>query len=683
MESSYLRGEEFSGRAFISFFPNQTNSFSKEQIDSCTNQGYEAFLWISLTVVAMSIPVGILGNLMVFTSVYSNKSLRSANNALLMNLAVADLMTCTLSAPISWIVILMAIMVGHAEWEIPTVMCSIQVYFHIMSYSVQLVTLALIGLERHAAITHPFEKKKKRKRVTIGIITAWILGFLFGIISVMFLSSTPIFVLCSCSGNQDRSYFGSAHLYILTPLGISCFIVVVYYYFKIYLIVRKHVKERDVTLGGGYNEDNQPGRRFGFLDIFLRPPFCQNCRANRVAPTNGLPTLETQQATHTEEEEPVHSTKSADNTPPPLPRTQTHGSITVGNIGSSQESMLRQVSEKSSFVSRLEISSCLSSSSNADRTEGMTVVDERIIRNRPFTSDSISRDRLKKQTLCYDLNNCANTAASNARVKLNSENVGFVLSGNQLDIYDQSYEIYSPSCSSSPSGVQEISKDIFLKTQSKIVVEPYSVSGHVYNSSRSLPNLSDNQEGLRRTYREDQTIVEQHNSCDTKTKKVEQHDFQLDSDKNTLNIGVLPATEGTYLSADINMSNETEAAGKDENAATESQIQDVAASANVVGSVCVFNPKNRERGRRSVEAGTAKRAAYIIIVFSLCWLPLFVVTLLNASSLTVTSLYMLVFFSCTVLFSSAVNPIVYTVVNRSFRQEFKKILRKPTKCLPG
>ena len=49
-------------------------------------------------------------------------------------------------------------------------------------------------------------------------------------------------------------------------------------------------------------------------------------------------------------------------------------------------------------------------------------------------------------------------------------------------------------------------------------------------------------------------------------------------------------------------------------------------SADIQGSVCVMNPEIRARGKRSMELKTAKRASYIIGVFSLCWLPLFVVS---------------------------------------------------------
>lgn len=97
-------------------------------------------------------------------------------------------------------------------------------------------------------------------------------------------------------------------------------------------------------------------------------------------------------------------------------------------------------------------------------------------------------------------------------------------------------------------------------------------------------------------------------------------------------------------------------------------------SGDIQGSVCVMNPEIRARGKRSVELKTAKRASYIIGVFSLCWLPLFVVSYVD----TRPDVDILV--TCIATMSAALNPLVYTVVNKAFRTEFVKILSKMTRC---
>ncbi|XP_072041541.1 uncharacterized protein [Amphiura filiformis] len=97
---------------------------------------------------------------------------------------------------------------------------------------------------------------------------------------------------------------------------------------------------------------------------------------------------------------------------------------------------------------------------------------------------------------------------------------------------------------------------------------------------------------------------------------------------------------------------------------------------DIYGSVCVYNPKSkktRERGRRNIEAKTAKRASYIIGVFTLCWFPLFFESFVNIFmyiSIEVEALILSI-----AILSAALNPIAYTVVNQQFRKEFLSNVR--------
>ena len=94
---------------------------------------------------------------------------------------------------------------------------------------------------------------------------------------------------------------------------------------------------------------------------------------------------------------------------------------------------------------------------------------------------------------------------------------------------------------------------------------------------------------------------------------------------------------------------------------------------NVYGDVCVMNPKSRERGRRKLEARTAKRALFIIAAFVVCWLPMSVITYLEVHVELVIDIK--VFFLTFSILSAVINPLIYTFINTAYRNEFKRLLK--------
>ena len=109
----------------------------------------------------------------------------------------------------------------------------------------------------------------------------------------------------------------------------------------------------------------------------------------------------------------------------------------------------------------------------------------------------------------------------------------------------------------------------------------------------------------------------------------------------------------------------------------------------VVGAVCAFNPKNREKGRRKVEAHTAKMTALAMICFLLCWIPYptaILVVYVDFKSVGFVSEFLFNFYSVSVslsILASAINPLIYGLLNTQFKSEFQKVsnnLKKKIKC---
>ncbi|CAC5417268.1 unnamed protein product [Mytilus coruscus] len=98
---------------------------------------------------------------------------------------------------------------------------------------------------------------------------------------------------------------------------------------------------------------------------------------------------------------------------------------------------------------------------------------------------------------------------------------------------------------------------------------------------------------------------------------------------------------------------------------------------HVVGAVCVFNPKNREHGKRKLEAKIAKHFAIGIGLFGLVWIPFPVFILIHFNTVTLSEaechvLAVLSTFSLTVY---TVNPLITIFMNGKINAECKKILK--------
>ncbi|XP_042346945.1 5-hydroxytryptamine receptor 1-like [Plectropomus leopardus] len=103
----------------------------------------------------------------------------------------------------------------------------------------------------------------------------------------------------------------------------------------------------------------------------------------------------------------------------------------------------------------------------------------------------------------------------------------------------------------------------------------------------------------------------------------------------------------------------------------------------IVGAVCLLTPGARERGKKQMEGKLAQRFGYIIIAFTLSWVPMVVILLINVVSWQDTDkLLMELETSAMVLtcVQAAVDPLIYTLVTRQFRSELSKLLSSIPGC---
>ncbi|CAL8358943.1 unnamed protein product [Lota lota] len=182
--------------------------------------------------------VGIGANIFVTWAVYHQKSLRTWNNALLVNLAVIDFLRCAVDCPI----ILVIVLTVHQRGQADGVICNLQMASFSFSCCIQLVTLACISAERYQAIAHPFKITERKRRIVIFIPLTWTFAIVMAAVCVTFVKDSPVYV--KCQGSRFKSIYNDTFgLYVLIPLWTACFALIIVFYASIFAIVTAHSRK--------------------------------------------------------------------------------------------------------------------------------------------------------------------------------------------------------------------------------------------------------------------------------------------------------------------------------------------------------------------------------------------------------------------------------------------------------
>ena len=208
---------------------NYTNQ-TEDVLLSCYNPSvvgyhYFAVLWGCAVTI-----IGTVGNLMTILAFAIDPHLRTRFNVLIVNLALADLLHCTILQPIlvdSYL---------HLRWRTGQLCCRIIGLLIFLSNSVSIITLCLIAGGRYLMVAKRavFDRVFSDLGLTLLIISAWTLG----LTSLGPLWPGYLFVPKVCLCSIDRKTY---HPYP-TILLIICFVVglgcVGIFYFLIYRRVR-------------------------------------------------------------------------------------------------------------------------------------------------------------------------------------------------------------------------------------------------------------------------------------------------------------------------------------------------------------------------------------------------------------------------------------------------------------
>lgn len=164
---------------------------------------------------------GLIGNSLIISSVVKFKEMRKTVNIFLANLALADLLFVLLST-------LDAVAFLFSEWKGGKISCKIQGTLIEISYTVSVLTLAAIAVERYVSICKLQYKRRSIKQSIKMLLLIWLAAFLF--CAVLFYGYTTKIIdnKYQCRNeqwsNQARLIFYVTHSFLvyLLPLTLMC-----------------------------------------------------------------------------------------------------------------------------------------------------------------------------------------------------------------------------------------------------------------------------------------------------------------------------------------------------------------------------------------------------------------------------------------------------------------------------
>lgn len=180
--------------------------------ESVVGYRYFAVLWGSCVTFT-----GTVGNLMTILAFAVDQRLRTRFNVLIVNLAIADLLYCTVLQPISVDSYL------HLRWRSGHLWCRIFGFLLFLSNSVSILTLCLVAISRYLLVTKRamFDRVFSNRGLVILISSAWGLGI------GSFAPLWPVYVfvpqVCTCSFHRTRGRpYSTIMLFFYFFIGLGC-----------------------------------------------------------------------------------------------------------------------------------------------------------------------------------------------------------------------------------------------------------------------------------------------------------------------------------------------------------------------------------------------------------------------------------------------------------------------------
>ncbi|XP_038073313.1 alpha-1B adrenergic receptor-like [Patiria miniata] len=214
---------------------------------------------IMATIICLVAVVGSVGNVMVLLAVILSRKLQTRTNVFVVNLAVADLVTC-FSAPFTVVALL-----SKVGWPMPEIVCSIMAAIGFTSLSCSIMNLAAIAINRYVLITKTtatYRSIYTPKKITVMVVFTWVYPALVCCLPFLGVGKwgySDKYKTCTQDTSHETSdFFSLIGSVLIYPVPL---IILSVCYFKIYRHVTSHMrkmmgKSKDVEMADTSNSSH-------------------------------------------------------------------------------------------------------------------------------------------------------------------------------------------------------------------------------------------------------------------------------------------------------------------------------------------------------------------------------------------------------------------------------------------
>ncbi|KAF7711972.1 hypothetical protein HF521_000983 [Silurus meridionalis] len=210
---------------------NTTDLYGNDSF-SCAQPSVEGYRYFGVFWGSVVTVVGTLGNVLTVLAFATDARLRTRFNVLIVNLALADILYCTILQPVSVDSYL------HLRWRGGATWCQMFGLLLFLSNSVSIISLCLIALSRYLVVAHRNSKVARlllsRQGVAVLLMSSWALGLAsFGPLWPVYVFAPQV---CTCSFHRIKGRpYTTILLFMYFFLGLG---FVGLFYFLIYRKVR-------------------------------------------------------------------------------------------------------------------------------------------------------------------------------------------------------------------------------------------------------------------------------------------------------------------------------------------------------------------------------------------------------------------------------------------------------------
>ena len=234
--------------------------------DARCSEVVSIFFTTSMAVITFG---GLIGNLLVFITVYKNPNLRTSTNFYYVNMAVSDFLASLTAWPQYLTDEIITSKGSLIQGPLATPVCKVGMYFRIVSSEVSILSLVLIAVDRFIATVYPLKATLLSSKIRIRLMFAvWFIAMGYFV---------PLFYFYKVKTDGEETFCGFGwddtltvaiyHTAALITLTIAPLITIVILYSRIMRALRQRPNP-ECSAGSSTAEQKRRKQRQNIMRIF-------------------------------------------------------------------------------------------------------------------------------------------------------------------------------------------------------------------------------------------------------------------------------------------------------------------------------------------------------------------------------------------------------------------------------